>query len=101
MDLDDLAARLKEAAGLNPPLGYKVLFDLDEAGVIWWDGTESPAVIETSAAGEPDTTLKITPDNAEKLLAGTLDPTMAFMTGKLKVEGSMGVALKVGSLLGD
>jgi putative sterol carrier protein len=101
MDIDDLSERLGKAAALNPPLGYKVLFDLGEAGVIWWDGTESPAEISRTAQGEADTTLRISAENAEKLLAGELDPTMAFMMGKLKVEGSMGVAMKVASLLGD
>lgn len=101
MDLDQLAARLRETAALNPPLGYKVLFDLEGLGELWWDGTESPAVVATSAGGEADTVLKVSAENAEKLLAGTLDPTMAFMMGKLKVEGSKGVAMKVASLLSD
>jgi putative sterol carrier protein len=30
---------------------------------------------------------------------GDLDPTVAFMSGKLKVEGDMGVAMKLGSVL--
>lgn len=101
MHIDDLSERLSKAAALNPPLGYKVLFDLGDAGVIWWDGTESPAEIGSEAKGEADTTLRISKENAEKLLSGELDPTMAFMMGKLKVEGSMGVAMKVASLLGD
>jgi putative sterol carrier protein len=37
----------------------------------------------------------------EALVAGTLNPTMAYMTGKLKIQGSMGVALKIGQLLED
>jgi len=101
MDLDALAARLRESAALNPPLGYKVLFELEGLGELWWDGRESPALVETTAGEEPDCVLKLSAENAEKLLAGTLDPTMAFMMGKLKVEGSKGVAMKVASLLGD
>ena len=37
----------------------------------------------------------------DKLLDGDLDPTMAYMTGKLKVEGRMGVALKINAMLSD
>ena len=33
-----------------------------------------------------------------KLAQGQLDPAMAFMSGKLKVEGDMGVAMKLQSL---
>ena len=34
-----------------------------------------------------------------RLLDGQLDPTWAFTTGKLKVEGSMGLAMKLAGLL--
>jgi putative sterol carrier protein len=34
-------------------------------------------------------------------MKGNLDPTMAYMTGKLKVEGKMGVALKLTSMFAD
>ena len=37
----------------------------------------------------------------QKLIDGNLNPTLAYMTGKLKVEGSMGVALKISQLLED
>jgi putative sterol carrier protein len=100
MSLETLTERLRQAAAENPPLGYKVKFDLGEAGIILWDGTVTPAVIGNEE-GAADTTLRLSEAAAEDLVAGTLDPTMAYMTGKLKVEGSMGVALKLANLLGD
>jgi len=33
------------------------------------------------------------------MIAGTLNPQMAFMTGKLRVKGDMGLALKLQSIL--
>lgn len=51
--------------------------------------------------GPADTTIQISEENLEKLLSGTLDPTLAYMTGKLKVEGSLGVAMKLTTLLSD
>ena len=33
------------------------------------------------------------------ILSGDMNPTMAFMTGKLSVDGSMGLAMKLGSAL--
>jgi putative sterol carrier protein len=33
------------------------------------------------------------------MLNGALDPTMAFMTGKLKLTGSTGIAMKLAGLL--
>jgi len=36
----------------------------------------------------------------ESLMAGKLNPMMAFMSGKIKVKGDMGVAMKLQSFLG-
>ena len=35
------------------------------------------------------------------MIEGALDPTFAYMTGKLKIAGSMGVALKLAAMLED
>lgn len=50
--------------------------------------------------GEADVTLTATAEVFEALLAGELNPTSAFMSGKLSVDGSMGEALKLTSILG-
>ncbi len=34
------------------------------------------------------------------MIQGSLNPQMAFMTGKLRVKGDMGLALKLQSILG-
>ena len=39
-------------------------------------------------------------DTFQEMFAGDLDPTAAFMTGKIKLDGDMGVAMKLGQLLG-
>ncbi|MDN3711288.1 SCP2 sterol-binding domain-containing protein [Paracoccus cavernae] len=48
---------------------------------------------------ETDVTLTASRETFEGILDGSVNPTMAFMTGKLKVEGAMGVAMKLGALL--
>jgi putative sterol carrier protein len=47
------------------------------------------------APNEPAVTLILTESNFSKLLKDDLNTTMAFMTGGLKVEGSLGLALKL------
>lgn len=47
------------------------------------------------APHEPSVTLILTESNFSKLLKDDLNTTMAFMTGGLKVEGSLGLALKL------
>ena len=52
------------------------------------------------AGDEPaDVTLTAETDVFRAMLEGELNPTTAFMTGKLKVAGSMGTAMKLGALL--
>ena len=100
MSRESLTEALRKRAAQNPKLGYKVKFVLDDGSVIFWDGTGDQAAITDSDA-EADTTMRLSEENLEKLVAGNLDPTMAYMTGKLKVEGKMGVALKINAMLSD
>ena len=50
--------------------------------------------------GEADCTLTANAETFQSLLDGDLDPTGAFMSGKLTVDGDMGLAMRLGSLLG-
>jgi len=100
MDLAELTEELRRRAAQNVKLGYKVKFIVDD-GLIFWDGTEHPPEIGNEDKGDATTTIAISPENLQKLMAGGLDPTLAYMTGKLKVEGSMGVALKLTSMFAD
>jgi putative sterol carrier protein len=49
---------------------------------------------------EAEVTLTADADVFRAILDGEMNPTMAFMTGKLAVDGSMGMAMKLGSVLG-
>jgi len=53
------------------------------------------------AGDEPaDVTLTADVDTFKAILDGETNPTAAFMTGKLSVEGDMGLAMKLGTVLG-
>src|SRR5689334_25418579 len=100
MTLDDLTERIRQRAAANPPLGYRVRFDLGDDGTIYWDGAGTEARI-ANEEGDADTTIGISADDLGKMIEGSLNPTLAYMTGRLKVSGSMGVALKISQLLED
>ena len=51
MSLDSLAEQMKSQAAMNPPLGYRVKFDLGDDGVLVWDGTVTPPEIGTAEIG--------------------------------------------------
>ncbi len=53
-------------------------------------------------AGDDETSVTLTAsaETFEGMMSGDVNPTMAFMTGKLKIDGSMGQAMKLASILG-
>lgn len=48
---------------------------------------------------EADCTITLSRKNLEKLVSGKLNPMTAFLTGKIKVEGDMSVAMQLQTLL--
>jgi putative sterol carrier protein len=98
LSLDRVIDSLRQRAERSASLGYRVRFDLGGDGSVIWDGTVAPAKI-VPGEGDADTTIGITLDNLNGLLTGDLDPTLAYATGKIKVSGSVGVALKLASIL--
>ena len=69
-------------------------FVIEGEGAIMLDGTGVRAGDE-----EADVTLTASAETFKAILDGEMNPTMAFMTGKLSVDGSMGMAMKLGSVL--
>lgn len=97
MSLDDLAEKMKaKMAGFN----HTAKFDFDGDGVLFVDATQNPPVV-TNEDNDAEVTLTTTLETFEKIIAGQQDPNIAFMMGKLKVKGSMGLALKLNSILED
>jgi putative sterol carrier protein len=88
-----LKSRLPDFSSLNATV--KLDFGDDR---LYIDGTQTPATL-THDDADADCTLSVSADNLRNMLNGALDPTMAFMTGKLKLTGSTGIAMKLAGLL--
>ncbi len=69
-------------------------FDIEGEGCVMIDSSGA------RAADEPaDVTLSADADTFQEILSGDTNPTSAFMTGKLKVDGDMGMAMKLATVL--
>ncbi len=71
-----------------------VKFDLGETGVIFVQGSTV-----TNEDADADCTITMAAEDLDDMLSGDLNPTAAFMSGKLKVDGDMSVAMKLGSIV--
>ena len=69
-------------------------FDIEGAGA--WTVVIADGTIEVSEGiGEADCTLSASEESFGKIVAGEQNPTTAYMTGKLKIKGDMGAAMKL------
>jgi putative sterol carrier protein len=97
MTLQEVTAKMKEGASKKSAFGNTVKFSTDQ-GVVYIDGTSTPPVVSNDDK-EADCTLKMDFSDLSDLIERKLDGMTAFMTGKLKIEGDMGVAMKLQSIL--
>ena len=94
---DGLEARADPAktAGVN----NSYLFDIEGEGqwkVDVRDGNVS--VSEGGGGGDADVTIAASAEDFDKIVAGDMNPTTAYMSGKLKIKGDMGAAMKLQKL---
>ena len=93
MSVETIAAQMKDKVA-SSGFDRSVKFDLKGEGVIVIDGTN---VSTTDAPA--DCTITISMDDFKDLIAGELNPTAAFMTGKIKVAGDMSVAMALSQIV--
>jgi len=98
MSLESVTKAIRTQVGEDSGLDATVKFVLGENGVIFIDGASRPITVsnEDKAA---ECTIKMALEDFQSMIDGELDSTTAFMMGKLKVEGSMGLAMKLAQLL--
>jgi len=97
MSISDIEAAFAGNLDRFGDLDATVKFDFGDDR-LYVDGTQKPATMSHEDK-DADCTLVITPENLMAIQQGKLDPTMAFMTGKLKVKGNTAIAMKLSSIL--
>jgi len=100
MTHEALITKFQEKMKAHPEFKAVVKFDLGADGFIHVDTTQRPGVIKTED-GEAALTLSLSKDLLLGLLNGSKDPNIAYLTGKLKIRGPMGLAMKLNAFLED
>jgi len=70
-------------------------FEIEDEGVIRIAG----GAVSTED-GEADVTIAASLDTFREIFEGELSPTAAYMTGRMRIEGDMGAAMKLSQALG-
>ena len=96
---DDLEQTLRGKLRGLTPIAAVVRFELGADGDIVLDGNATPPVVAATGPAA-DTTIHISAANLRDILAGDLSAMDAYTLGKLTVDGDLGPAIKLGSLIG-
>jgi putative sterol carrier protein len=94
-DMLTAAADTLRAQMAGNDLEGSVKFDIEGLGAVRVEG----AVVSVDD-GEADCVITADSETFAAMISGDLDPTAAFMSGKLRIEGDMGMAMKLSAALG-
>ena len=96
--MSDMIAEAVEALDAKATasgLSETVKFNIEGEGAVVIDGTGARASDE-----EADLTVTADAETFQAILDGSTDSTSAFMMGKITIDGDMGLAMKLGTILG-
>lgn len=97
MNKEAVLSAIQAQADNVAPVGAKIKFKLDDEAILI-DGTGDKNIV-TGDDLEADCVISTSMENFLKLKSGDLNPMMAVMTGKVKISGDMGLAMKLQSLI--
>jgi putative sterol carrier protein len=92
---ETLESRIDPSKAAGMTASYK--FDIDGAGS-WLVDVDDGKVTVTEDGGDADCTISASSETFMKIANGEQNPTAAYMSGKLKVKGDMGQAMKLQKL---
>lgn len=95
-----IAPKLNEKAAQVKTINSIYEFNITDENSTWTiDLTKDSDFVSEGSTGNAKCTVSIKAEDLQSIMDKKLNPQMAFMTGKLKVKGDMGLALKLGTIL--
>lgn len=95
---ETLESRIDESKTAGMTNSY--LFDIEGAGR-WTVDVSDGKVTVTEGGEDADVTISASEETFQKVASGEQNATTAYMTGKLKVKGDLGAAMKLQKLFGS
>ncbi len=97
MTLQELTDQIRTKATHADSLNATAKIVTDQ-GIVYIDAKQSPVVVSNDDK-PADCDLHVSLNDLVRMGTGDLNPMMAFMSGKLKVKGDMGIAMKMGQVM--
>jgi putative sterol carrier protein len=99
MDAHDLLARMPEIVDADRIQGVEAVIQYDIDRPLWHEITGGEVRVHDGRAEAPDLVVKAKDEVLLDLFHGRANPMMAFMMGRLKVEGDMTLAQNLVALV--
>lgn len=98
MSFESVVKSIEEKAASAKVLGNSLKFNFGEHNILL-NGKGDSNVVTTNDASAADCTVDVALEDLEAMLGGSLNPMTAFMSGKIKVNGDMSVAMKLPQIM--
>lgn len=98
LSVADFTEGMQKLVSSHAPLDSRIKIVLENDGIIFIDGKSNPNSV-TNDDAEADVTLWMSLETLNKLYRRELNPALAAMTGKIRLEGNLLDALKLEAVL--